>query len=711
MEEQSKKELVALLERQKEQLKRYEARLRDVVQAYKGLQKEKNVLEKSLRALSSDNVEVGSAEKFHDVHLDDRKVVRVENENTTKLSSGEPKPQLPKPEQAQELSATCQMSDQTGLQAQLKTLREALDTIMEQKTKMENSFQADRKKFLHELEIKEACFAKERNEFSELKESMQKDIQELRIRTRGEQQARETEQNDHVMMLKEMQVLVAKERLAREELEKNIERLEKSLNEKEAQGFKGRLRKSDDVTLVNLEGSHVGRSLDKSIQVSDSPAALIKLEEEMRKIKLQLENDILSEQKRANEAEKKASFVAKAEEQRVADLEAKLSELSNVVGKYERLRSHDLMEIKKLKDRIHMFTTTSKDDLMSDNKNLRNDSSFDNENLDGVLRKLKEVLRFRYENREEIAESSDIGISKADLECILQNDPAHKACREELRQLKDEFECYKSKIQMMRKSRAEDETESNSKDTEKFKNRIKDLRTTLESLQKQLDDKNSELEVLQERLSCEKTDLQKLHNSELDVQRTIYAAKMQEIEKQMQNQRSRTMSLVNEKDCEIERLKKKIAMELADAPSIHKNNTTISLRNSSSDDAVNELLLQSSPSSLVHNAQEQAYCEAEFVMLKKQRRELEESLQEVLIREEQASEQVDVLKKEIRKLERNCSRENANLEYLKNVILRYLLTESDSVRQQMVAAISTILEFSPQEISHVKQATKGWWGK
>lgn len=77
-----------------------------------------------------------------------------------------------------------------------------------------------------------------------------------------------------------------------------------------------------------------------------------------------------------------------------------------MVGKYERLRSHDQMEIKKLKDRIHMFTTTSKDDVTSDNRNVRNDLSFDNENLDDVLRKLKDALRFRCENREEIAESS-----------------------------------------------------------------------------------------------------------------------------------------------------------------------------------------------------------------------------------------------------------------------------------------------------------------
>ena len=51
------------------------------------------------------------------------------------------------------------------------------------------------------------------------------------------------------MMLKEMQVLVAKERLAREELQNKIEYLETSLTEKEA------LKKSDDEWTVILGGN------------------------------------------------------------------------------------------------------------------------------------------------------------------------------------------------------------------------------------------------------------------------------------------------------------------------------------------------------------------------------------------------------------------------------------------------------------------------
>ena len=45
-------ELTELVESQREQLRRYEGRLRDLVRAYKSLQKEKEALEASVQALS-----------------------------------------------------------------------------------------------------------------------------------------------------------------------------------------------------------------------------------------------------------------------------------------------------------------------------------------------------------------------------------------------------------------------------------------------------------------------------------------------------------------------------------------------------------------------------------------------------------------------------------------------------------------------------------
>jgi hypothetical protein len=47
------------------------------------------------------------------------------------------------------------------------------------------------------------------------------------------------------------------------------------------------------------------------------------------------------ERNRANESEIKLSIQAKIEEDKVASLEQKLSELSDIIGKYDRQREQD----------------------------------------------------------------------------------------------------------------------------------------------------------------------------------------------------------------------------------------------------------------------------------------------------------------------------------------------------------------------------------
>jgi hypothetical protein len=58
---------------------------------------------------------------------------------------------------------------------------------------------------------------------------------------------------------------------------------------------------------------------------------------------------ILKEQKRATDAEERARRLAAVHEERVANLEARLAELSETVGNYDRLRQQDQMAIQKLK--------------------------------------------------------------------------------------------------------------------------------------------------------------------------------------------------------------------------------------------------------------------------------------------------------------------------------------------------------------------------
>lgn len=70
----------------------------------------------------------------------------------------------------------------------------------------------------------------------------------------------------------------------------------------------------------------------------------------------------------------------------------------------------------------------------------------------------------------------------------------------------------------------------------------------------------------------------------------------------------------------------------------------------------------------------------------------------VLFRRDQKHiEQNLMLKEEIRKLERDRSRETENLEYLKNVIVHYMSADSAG-RDQLLIPLATILHLSQEEV-------------
>ena len=69
-----------------------------------------------------------------------------------------------------------------------------------------------------------------------------------------------------------------------------------------------------------------------------------------------------------------------------------------------------------------------------------------------------------------------------------------------------------------------------------------------------------------------------------------------------------------------------------------------------------------------------------------------------LNREQKHMEQNVILKEEIRKLERDRSRETENLEYLKNVVVHFMSADSAG-RDQLLMPLATILHLSPDEVS------------
>ncbi|XP_031296869.2 GRIP and coiled-coil domain-containing protein 2 isoform X1 [Camelus dromedarius] len=72
-------------------------------------------------------------------------------------------------------------------------------------------------------------------------------------------------------------------------------------------------------------------------------------------------------------------------------------------------------------------------------------------------------------------------------------------------------------------------------------------------------------------------------------------------------------------------------------------------------------------------------------------------------------EQIKLLKSEIRRLERNQEREKSavSLEYLKNVLLRFLLLQPGSERARLLPVVGTMLQLSPEEKAQLAAAARG----
>ena len=221
--------------------------------------------------------------------------------------------------------------------------------------------------------------------------------------------------------------------------------------------------------------------------------------------------------------------------------------------------------------------------------------------------------------------------------------------------------------------------------------------------------------------------LQENHQQELAGKESEHKQRVVELEQEIRRHRDRTISLLSEKDREIDSLKNRYQESRYLQRYNSQSSATSDIDGSAAagyedEGIVGQLLARSSltgsgvgDTSILHFAHEQARKDVEINALRKQKHSLEMALRELqqnaLLKEEQNSDRIEMLKEEIRKHERNKSRENANLEYLKNVVYQYMVCSDVQGRVQMLNAIATILQFSPREKNAIQQRiTKGWWG-
>ena len=146
-------------------------------------------------------------------------------------------------------------------------------------------------------------------------------------------------------------------------------------------------------------------------------------------------------------------------------------------------------------------------------------------------------------------------LSKSEFESVFVSDPSHKVCQQQLRQLKEEFERYKVKTQALHKNKSFKELSEQIGNMEKLKLQNEDLEKQLHELK----ESNNIRELDQKKVITNLRDQLKLteenYRLEKEEVNTVYKQKLEDLERQVLNQRERTLALVAEKDAEIEMLR------------------------------------------------------------------------------------------------------------------------------------------------------------
>lgn len=804
----SKKELQDTIESQNKQLIQYQTRFKDVVRAYKSLLKEKEALEASLKVLTvSQEVDLTqrsddgalSVGLDHPVHADlpyDRCSLHSEDSLDTAASvetansvnsgsfkgdhgeeeqgstagelgaSGPGGPSMsPRSEEASGSesgisSSSSGSSEQQApappsnieadrrvlqLKTQLNTLTSSLATVTQEKSRMEASFQADKRKMKQEFDELQGRLEETRTRHEAEVQALQDQLAESKARVITQQHEREQEQGDHALMLRELQKLLQEERGQRQDAELKLEDAREALLETSQAADRG-LDYETRLKEVIQEREEMKRSLQAAEVERRKPDPRVdKLQQELAELKSHFQQQLQQEIRKASQAEERNRELTQTEEGRVASLEERVSELCELLGACEKARQKDQQTAHRLRERVLQLDTENRTLAVAASSRGSSELTMDEANLDvNVLKerleKMKKLLLLATQRSPEHAPDIEkLGQMEGELGTVTggESSDGEKASalyyQQELRQLKDEFERYKVRAQVVLKNKnAKDGSQA--KELEEARDQLAELKEKYINLRIHSDESDAkhrrELEERQQSLAA----LQQSHKQELERVEAQHRESLLRLEGELHRQRDRTMALLAEKDQELEKLRAPTAFGLGQRSRSGSDETASDSRATASggrgngedtglddpaqeeSDIIAQALRLAGPNepTLLLYAEQLARKEVEVGALRRQKRRLEEDLHQMqgklITNGERYDEEAAELRGQLDKLLRDQGREGSNLEYLKNVIYKFLTLQDTSGRQQTLTAILTILHFSPQEKHTVlKLQGQSWW--
>ncbi|XP_052433383.1 GRIP and coiled-coil domain-containing protein 1 [Carassius gibelio] len=784
----SKKELLETIEVQKKQLVKYQTRFKDVVRAYQSLLKEKEALEASLKVLTisqevdlsqhGDNLSFGGGSENAERPLpsdlgDDRSSLHSEDsldtaasaETATSITSNSTKgDQIEEdqscsvdgaiagtvanalPQQSEEASGSesgisssssgCTEMPQSAadtdrrviqLKTQLSTLTSSLATVAQEKSRMEASFQADKRKMKQELEELQARREEEQKQHQVEIQSLQEQLAESKARVITQQHEREQEQGDHALMLRELQKLLQEERGLRQDAELKLEDSREALAEAMQAADRG-IDYETQLKEITQEREELRKSLKAAAAEKSKPDPRVEeLQQEIAELKAHFNQQLQQEIRKVAQADERLREQAQMEEARVASLEERVSELSDLLGACEKARQKDQQNAQRLRERILQLDTENKTlAIAAVNRSMTSDFSIDDTNLSvdvlkDKLEKVKKLLLLAAQRSQD--QSLDIERlmeGEKDQEVSESEKASVVHYQQELRQLREEYERYKMRAQGVLKNKNTKDG-NQAKELEEARDQLAELKEKYINLRIISDEAEvkhkRDLEERQQALVA----LQQTHKQEAERLEAQHRENFFRLEEELHKQRDRTMALLAEKDLELERLRAATAIGFGRQAT--NNSTAIEggdQEEADPEQEESEIIAQAlklagpnEPTLLLY-AEQLARKEVDVAALRKQKHRLEEDLHQLqgklIANGERHEEEVAELRCQLDKRIRDQGRDGANLEYLKNVIYRFLTLHDTRGRQQTLTAILTILHFSPQEKQTVlKQQHHSWW--
>lgn len=674
----------------------------DLVVAYKRLLNEKAALETSLAAFTTKKTESSSDA----------------NESTPSGPDGS----ASKPTSS---SGNGDATDQ--LRMQISTLMNSLATLSAEKSKMEASFQADKRSLRQELKQKDQTIFDLQGKLNAAAAQTKLEVEKVKSKLIIERHEWDKESGNQLAMVRELQKLLADERQIKENLQMQLNDLKNRVS-------KG----SDDVRVSEISAEleqtkrklkENERELNKATKNEGIPSEEIlkKLQSEMQHLKQQHTAAIQSEQHRACLAEERNKALAAMHEERVASLESRLAELSATVGLYDRLRQTDQDNIAKFKERIAQLSNSTMPSDGGARLNERKDSTsstiakYNNWNANELVNEILLLHNMLLVENSKLDTPIDLhGRLYSAFETASGKASTNGPC--------DCAERHETLLKENADLRSEIQQTKNQIDTQKAN--IKTLQTKIEVLNRNLDEQETELrnksQDYKNELRAERTRWREVvANTEAE-----YRLKQSELEGQLQKQRERSLALLEEKENEIATLKASFDVFMMPKP-IRKRSeaadsdksdikgskeTLVNLNNvfASSDDVNQAALVLSGkvsnskePMPMLHYVHELSRKDVEISSLRKAKHAAEQTLRQALqdkaTSQQTLYEKIATLEENVDRLERCKTREGANLEYLKNVFLSFLLSNDKDGRRHKVNAISAVLQFSPTEMNAVNK--------